>query len=1270
MSSSTLKIHVEGNDFFLSCRERERFFIGSAPDCKLSLDAVGIEEEHCAVERISENTFLIRQINRASVTVNGVAAKEIEANAPLLLTLGRYKLELSLVDDPDEELGEAERDLPATAPPPEEEALSAAAVSPPPAPSPTPSKSILPQAPARKEGAAITNRLETPCARHRKITTVQRARVPRPSAIPAIRFGRSGFSDIGFGETATSRSPSPPPPPPPKQQAHGIPLPKTGESPPPTFAPPRAASAAWLWIPFVTLILFAGSGYGWFWWKDFTLPKSPERLEQLAKNGDLNAAATLALSEWRGEWNAAFAPARGLRRLKRSAGEGNALGIAGLAHLKDNGFIIEGEDRSTGELYRAALDAGLTETSRQIRDPRWHAITARALSERADHDDETVQWFLRKSLRGKSPEGAILKSEWSNDEAETEKWLEKALDFAVLEDRSSSVFAASLRARLLANHPIFHTAERSTKDMFERAAILGSAEGKHRLGLILELEDATEEAFAEFEQSAASGYLPAMATLSRCLLDGIGTEISHSQALTLAKKSADDGSREGRLVLARIHGDGLGVPANRELAIDLLSPLAADADTDTQALLGRLLAMNGEWSKAEPLLRDAAEQGQSSAMVELAKRLSTITEEGSNEEAIHWLELANEAGEPEAISLLIAIIDKEGAKARDPWRAVELLEELSKRGDLRSTFLLSDYYFRGRGIAQNPEKAFLLIKRAAEGGVTEAWYPLANLYKTGAGKIGASEALALKAYEEAYAANDKRLEEVFPGIFSANAVAGEFLKSLENDDYSATTELLHSSVTQYLALTDPSATAVAALESGFRQLWSSRNFQLQQNAKVTITSLDHYEVELPYTFDLADRVRKVSGKGVLTLSFTKENGASKPISVKERIEIDNFSPNEEYFQTSDCLRTLLPALPLELATYRLAILPRGQRDFVNASPFTDKFGVRHSLIPTATENELIRFSYTNREGDVYLPIAYFDIVVQQQIARMIDAQFFDLFEREFNSITTAPDRSDPYTSKLFQRAEGGDHEAEAIVGAHYYDGLATFPVDRVEALKWFVRSARARHPLGRVWIAIMCQNDGINSSDSPLAQFRAVLPDIVPYIAEANVRPVYWRATAECYAGAEQMDFGSRQPRELLQRGVEAGDLRAMLLKGIYELERSPIDGLRLLRYAADGGCATAALKLAEYYLGPGNDSNLVEDLLLVSARKNSTEGQLALGTFVAESGQEPERAAFWMEMALRNAIKTADRSLEVRIRESVRQWKNSIGEDSFRQAANFLNKN
>jgi len=85
---------------------------------------------------------------------------------------------------------------------------------------------------------------------------------------------------------------------------------------------------------------------------------------------------------------------------------------------------------------------------------------------------------------------------------------------------------------------------------------------------------------------------------------------------------------------------------------------------------------------------------------------------------------------------------RQAAKSRDYETAFQLYEELAKKGDPESQYVLANMYINGKGVNKNESKGITLVGESAANGYPDAQYHFGLLVKTGAGSIPRSRANA------------------------------------------------------------------------------------------------------------------------------------------------------------------------------------------------------------------------------------------------------------------------------------------------------------------------------------------------------------------------------------------------------------------------------------------------------------------------------------------------------------------------------------------------
>ncbi len=1262
MDSTTLKIEVAGNVFFLACRRRERFCVGSAPDCKLSLDGRGVAEEHCEIERTGPNEFRVTPLHGNPVEVNGEPTGDEAVESPFRLKIARHLLEIEMVPDEDAILLED----------PVEDVTA-----------PTGDASAIPASPA----TFPANLLPLP---PRKEVSFPRMRSARRAAIPAIRFGAVYPERIDVtGRERGWRSQGP-------LREVPVAVPSTIAIPPrgkggrlveralkasKDEAPPRMVPGGFVMGLFLVLALFVTGGFGWFAWRKFVLPKSPELLSEKIRRGDTAAEATLALSHLRGEWGAEFDFSKGLSMTESAVAKGDPCGLLLAGLLCEEGFPLKGVDDLPGPAARRfwsrALESGASERVTDLGDPRWDALLAYAEFRVNGSLSADSRRLLDRSFDAEYPTAPFVRIAIPGEPLSREELLKRADEFARKELRRGSVHSATLLGLLHTSEEFAGADRRYGLDRLREAADAGEPKAAARLAILLAEEGEGDDAFRRVSMALGSGLTEAKAVAGRFYLEGVGTVPDPAKGFELAHEAATLGSVSGMATVARAYADGEGVASNPGEAIRIWRNLIERGRVRYNADLGGILAKLGRNSEAIEPLRASALVGEMESAFLLGKVLADVgaSDPKAHAEAVTWFEKSMDAGHPGAALELARIIDDPKREHRDPARAVSVLRSLADGGDHAAAVRLANYHRDGRGVERDPSKALLLLKRAADAGERSAFFPLAQMYETGTSSLTPSPATAFLYYRKAFEAADERIGERFPGLELGLGAVEDYVLSWAGDDHRATLAWVGQRVTNYFSLSEPGTVAVAALEQGFRQAWPRREVELSGDpVAVALVSMEQIEFRLPYRILLSREGRRVEAEAVATVSldFTHPDEVPRVVGVREKVKRWRLDPSNAHFERGQdsTTREILPAVPVTESEVDIANLPQRAVESAKSIPFEDRFGGSFAMVPVIAGDGIVSFARLEGGGELLVPETYFDETVLTRIRQFAEGQSFAEFQVWRGGLILEPDRADPATAELLRRAENGDHEAEALVGEAYYDGLGTFPKNRVEAGKWFARSARMEHLLGQVWIAIMVR-DGEFKADAPA---RDLFLNLVFRMSEAinlsSTKAVYLRAAAECHAGAYgENPMDNRLAKGLLEQAAVGGDPRAKLLLGRDYLKRSPTLAVGPLRVAADNRCASAATELSKYYLGAGIEIPLAVNLLKLAANKGDIEAQMLLGQLLAsEEGSELE-AAFWLELALRNALAANDKANEARIRADIRKQGGRISEDSFRRSRSFLDK-
>lgn len=317
----------------------------------------------------------------------------------------------------------------------------------------------------------------------------------------------------------------------------------------------------------------------------------------------------------------------------------------------------------------------------------------------------------------------------------------------------------------------------SPADEVPARAERGEAEAQFEMGtrrLAPGPEQDIEAGLAWYEKAAEQGLEQAQRELASLYIGGTpGIEPDPRGRVRWLEAIAERGDHEAMRELVRIYSEGEGIIANEQAAGSwLLRLVEAENPQDEVDLAFRYFAGNGvprNPGRGAKLLQKAAEAGYSTAQLHLA-RLYTTNGNGvlmSLDKAIHWFEIAAEAGEVEAQNYLGALyangvgvdVDYEAslkwfrmaAEQAHPLAQANLALMYSKglgvevddaeaerwfrlaaAEDPQAQFALAQRYDAGEIVPKNPEEAMVWYLRAAEGGIRAAQAIVAKAYDKGA----------------------------------------------------------------------------------------------------------------------------------------------------------------------------------------------------------------------------------------------------------------------------------------------------------------------------------------------------------------------------------------------------------------------------------------------------------------------------------------------------------------------------------------------------------
>ena len=182
-----------------------------------------------------------------------------------------------------------------------------------------------------------------------------------------------------------------------------------------------------------------------------------------------------------------------------------------------------------------------------------------------------------------------------------------------------------------------------------------------------------------FERAVAGGLVEAKINLGVAYIWGLGVRKDPAFAADLFREAAAKHSGAGACYLADLYFNGLGVPKDESKAIHWFEVGAKYHDPGAEYDLGLILSTpdKGQYAKAAKLLRESATAGYVPAKHQLGLLITTRPE-----------------------------------LAASPGENVKLLEEAAANGFWKSSVVLGVLARDGRGVAKDPEAAYLHFRIA------------------------------------------------------------------------------------------------------------------------------------------------------------------------------------------------------------------------------------------------------------------------------------------------------------------------------------------------------------------------------------------------------------------------------------------------------------------------------------------------------------------------------------------------------------------------------
>ena len=273
----------------------------------------------------------------------------------------------------------------------------------------------------------------------------------------------------------------------------------------------------------------------------------------------------------------------------------------------------------------------------------------------------------------------------------------------------------------------------------------GNADAEAWLGAVLLERGADREALRLIQRAADAGSAEGAHRLALILAQGLaGTTRNDARAYELFLKAASAGHARAQVNLGILFLRGQGVARDLVQARAWLEKAAAGGDPLALYALGRAMDESSDQAPADPvraadLFRRAAEKGHMLAALRYGLALSEGT--GLKRDPVtaqRWLILAQENGVPEAALALgdmaartPASRDK-AANERIVQSALSWYQVAANGGVPSAQFKLANAYFAGVGVARDPAQAQMWYGRAAHQGLPQAQHALGLMLIGGA----------------------------------------------------------------------------------------------------------------------------------------------------------------------------------------------------------------------------------------------------------------------------------------------------------------------------------------------------------------------------------------------------------------------------------------------------------------------------------------------------------------------------------------------------------
>ncbi|MBR4824785.1 MAG: sel1 repeat family protein [Spirochaetaceae bacterium] len=286
-------------------------------------------------------------------------------------------------------------------------------------------------------------------------------------------------------------------------------------------------------------------------------------------------------------------------------------------------------------------------------------------------------------------------------------------------------------------------------EWIEEKANQGDADAQYQLASIYNNGNGLEQneakanewylkAFDCYEKAARQGDANAQYSLGCMYSLGYGVEKNDIEAFKWYEKSATQGNANAQHELGEIYLSGYrGVTRNYEKALSWYEKAAKQGNPDFQSQLGRIyhcVVTEPDFAKAFEWYKKAAEQGDSCAQSDLGDMYYYGEYVEQNyAEAAKWYKKSYDLDAKFRLGNIYHMEQNYVKSLEWYGKTIKLGDDLGLFHSVNDNakFMVGIMYYSGEGIEQNYEKAFRLLKDAAEQGVYDAYPIIGDMYYYG-----------------------------------------------------------------------------------------------------------------------------------------------------------------------------------------------------------------------------------------------------------------------------------------------------------------------------------------------------------------------------------------------------------------------------------------------------------------------------------------------------------------------------------------------------------